>query len=130
MMPSDALLGSRVSLRVSLRSSRPVRAFVRPDQVRFRVVAPDGETRTCAIQRVERAPIPDLFARLGTRTGPSYTLEARAYCGPHAFDAAGIYEVTPLVVLDADGSAWRFDTPLGTFEGTPTPVRVRTGAVR
>jgi hypothetical protein len=126
LAPSDAITGGRVSFRVTVRATRAVRAWVRPDHVRFRVRAPDGRDHLCAIEAVERAPIPDLFQRIGTRSGPAYSLEARAYCAPSVFAAAGIYEVTPILVLDVDGSEWRMDTPRGTFEGVPAPVRVRS----
>jgi hypothetical protein len=127
LAPADAVTGARLALRVTIRATRPLRAWARPNRVRFRVVAPDGTARTCAISRGGSAPIADLFARVGTRSGPMFSLEARAYCGAHAFAAAGIYEVTPLLDLDVDGRPWRLDTPLGTFEGVPAPVRIRTG---
>lgn len=126
LAPTDALSGGRVAFRVTVRAARPVRAWLRPDRVRFRVVGPDGERHTCAMERAGEAPIPDLFARLSSRGGPVYSLDARAYCADGVFDEAGIYEVTPLLDLDVDGTEWRMDTPLGTFEGTPVPVRVRT----
>lgn len=127
LAPADVATGARLALRVVVRAARAVRAWVRPDRVRFRVVAPDGTTRTCSMSRGDSAAIPDLFARVGTRSGPSFSLDARTYCGARAFAVPGIYEVTPLLDLDVDGSTWRLDTPLGTFEGTPVPVRIRTG---
>jgi hypothetical protein len=130
LAPADAATAAHLSLRVVVRAARAVRAWVRPDRVRFRVLAPDGTTRTCAISREASAAIPDLFSRVGTRSGPAFSLDARAYCGAHAFAAPGIYEVTPLLDLDVDGSTWRLDTPLGTFEGVPVPVRIRTGDAR
>jgi hypothetical protein len=123
---ADVLSDARLALRVSVRASRAVRAWVRPDRFRFRVRGPDGATHTCALSRGPSAPIPDLFSRVGTRSGPAFSLEARAYCDTDVFAAAGIYEVTPILELDVDGSRWRFDTPQGTFEGTPAVVRVRT----
>jgi hypothetical protein len=125
---SDAVNGERVSLRVSVRAVRAVRAWVRPDRVAFRVASPDGTTRTCAVSHFAAAPIPDLFARLTTRSGPTLSLEARRYCTPSVFAHAGIYEVTPILTLDADGRPWHLDTPLGTFEGAPSFVRVRADA--
>jgi hypothetical protein len=127
---ADALSGARITLRVTVRANRAVRAWVRPDRVRFRVLGPDGSVHTCAMSRAPGAPIPDLFARIGTRSGPLLSLDARAYCAPDVFAAAGIYEVTPLLDLDVDGARWRLDTPRGTFEGAPTAVRVRTSTGR
>ena len=101
---------------------------MRPDRVAFRVASPDGSTHTCAVPHFDAAPIPDLFARLGTRSGPTLTLDARRYCAPSVFAHAGIYEVTPILTLDADGRAWHLDTPLGSFEGAPSFVRVRADA--
>lgn len=126
LAPADAASGARVSLRVTIRAVRPVRAWVRPDRVRFRVRSPDGTTHTCAMSRSDGAPIPDLFARVSARSGPVLSLDARAYCTARVFAAAGIYEVTPLLDLDVDGRGWHFDTPRGTFEGAPVPVRIRS----
>lgn len=125
---ADAASGAHLSFHVAVRASRPVRAWVRPDRLRFRVRTPSGETHLCAMDRAEGAPIPDLFARVGTRSGPAYSLDARAYCGVDVFAHAGIYEVTPLLDLDVDGSDYRMDTPLGTFEGAAALVRVRAEA--
>ena len=122
----DATSGARIALRVRVRSTRAIRAWVQPDRFRFRVVSPDGTTHTCAMTRNDGSPIPDLFARVSARSGPMRSLDARAYCPEHTFDHAGIYEITPLLDLDVDGRRWRMDTPMGTFEGTPAWVRVRT----
>ncbi len=128
--PVDAASGARVTFRVAVRASRPVRALVRLDHFRFRVSRPDGSTRTCAMPHAPSAAIPDLFARLSPRGGRALVLDARAYCDDDTFDRAGIYEVTPVLDLDADGAEWGFDAPLGAFEGAPVPVRVRTDAPR
>ena len=127
LAPADAATGAHVSFRVTVRATRAIRAWVRPDRVRFRVRSPSGSTRTCAISRGVGAPIADLFARVSTRSGPILSLDAGTYCGADAFSEAGIYEVTPLLDLDVDGRRWRLDTPQGTFEGRSTAVRIRAG---
>lgn len=128
MLPADAASGARVTFHVSLRAARAVRALVRVDHVRFRVLRPDGTTRTCSMPHAPAAAIPDLFARLSPRGGRTLVLDARAYCDEDTFDRAGIYEVTPAIELDADGAEWDMDTPLGSFSGAPVPVRIRTDA--
>jgi hypothetical protein len=125
---ADVASGQRLSLRVSVRAGdHPVRAWVRPDRVRFRVVAPDGASHVCFLPRGGGAPIPDLFARLGTRRGATLALDARQFCGRDVFAYEGVYEVTPILDLDASGEGWGMDTPLGTFEGQPAVVRIRSG---
>ncbi|MFO0680583.1 MAG: hypothetical protein U0234_00965 [Sandaracinus sp.] len=130
MPPADAATGARVSFHVSVRSARAVRALVRLDHFRFRVTRPDGTSRTCSMPHAPSAAIPDLFARLSPRGGRVYALDVGAYCDPDTFDRAGIYEVTPALELDASGEEWGMDTPLGTFLGTPVPVRIRADLPR
>ena len=125
---ADAVSARRLAFRVRVRSgSGPVRAWVRPDRFAFRVLSPDGSSRTCRISRGGGAPIPDVFARLGSTRGADRVLDAGQFCGPNLFASEGIYEVTPILELDASGAAWRMQTPLGVFEGAPAAVRVRSG---
>jgi hypothetical protein len=123
----DVGTGARLSFRVSVRASRAVRAWIRPDRFSFRVLAPDGSTHVCSISRGGGAGIPDLFARLSVSRGAQRTLDARQFCGPDVFALEGIYEVTPVLDLDVSGAQWRMDTPLGRFEGAPAVVRIRSG---
>jgi hypothetical protein len=128
LAPADAATGRRLPLRVTVRAgTAPVRAWIRPDRFRFRVLAPDGSTHTCSIPRAGGAAIPDLFARLSPSRGAMRALDATQYCGPSVFALEGVYEVTPILELDAGGSQWGMDTPLGVFEGAPTAVRIRSG---
>lgn len=125
---ADAATGQRLSFRVTVRSGGgPVRAWIRPDRFSFRVLAPDGSSHRCSIPRGGGAAIPDLFARLGTTRGAPRALDARQFCGRTVFALEGIYEVTPILELDADGAQWGLTTPLGVFEGRPAAVRVRSG---
>ncbi len=125
---ADVATARRLPLRVTVRAGAgPIRAWIRPDRFSFRVVAPDGSTHRCTIPRGGGAAIPDLFARLSTTRGTSRTLDARQFCGERVFAFEGVYEVTPVLELDASGAAWRMDTPLGVFEGPPAAVRVRVG---
>lgn len=134
----DATAAARVTLSsADARSSNPTfrvavygggatirRAWLRPDRFRFRVVSPTGEVTFCSLPPSGRA-IPDLFSRIGARRAVRFSLESRAYCGDDVFEDAGIYEVTPTVVLDEDGSAWDLDAVVGTFSGAEAAVRVR-----
>ncbi len=125
---ADVLTGRRLALRVTVRAgSVPVYAWVRPDRFSFRVVAPDGSPYSCRISRGGGAPMRDLFTRLGTTRGTTRSLDARQFCGPDVFALEGIYEVTPILELDASGMEWHLATPLGVFEGPPATVRVRAG---
>lgn len=124
----DARTGAGVTLRVRvLARSGTERAYVRPDRFRFVVHGPDGDVE-CAARRGGGTAPADLFRRLTTRSGPSFTLVASAYCPAGTFDVAGIYEVTPIVDLEQDGSRWGLDAPTGSFRGAPALVRVRRDA--
>jgi hypothetical protein len=127
LAPADGVTGAHLALRVTIRGATPVRAWIRPDRVSFRVVTPEGERVTCSIAHAGGAAIPDLFARLSPTRGSLLSLDASQYCPARTFDADGVYEVTPILELDEDGRAFHMDTPLGRFEGAPAPVRVRAG---
>jgi hypothetical protein len=101
--------------------------YPRGDLFRFRVVTPTGESHECAPERLIVTPIVDFFVRLSSRRGPTFAIEAKRICEP-IFDRSGIYEVTPIVDLVYSGDAVQRDTVTGTFEGTPTPVRIRSGS--
>ncbi|AKF06428.1 hypothetical protein [Sandaracinus amylolyticus] len=126
MSDRDARSITTFSVRVRAREGR-ARAYVRPDRFSFRVHGPDADVE-CAMPHGGGAVPADLFQRLSARGGPSFTLDARAFCPEGTFDDAGIYEVVPVLELEHDGAQWNLDAPTGTFVGAPAFVRVRRDA--
>lgn len=116
--------GSRPVFRVRVRAPRAVRAYLTDDLYSFRVRQPSGTEVRCAARRQRVTPIVDFFRRVGSRRGPSATLDSALYCPDKTFAEAGVYEVTPVLELLYSGEAFGFETPLGTFEGRTVPVRV------
>ena len=123
LLASDAMRGAAPTfhVRVSGDASRPVRAFVRPEHVSFRVLTPSGGRLQCALPPYRGRALPDFFVRLGA---VSFALDGARYCGP--FEEPGIYEVTPVITLPETGAAWRIDAAHGTFIGAPSVLRVRS----
>lgn len=115
----------RVAIRGPEAATR--RAWIRPDRVMFRVVNPRGERVDCELPSGGASPIPDLFARISARRASRLSLDGLAYCPEDTFAQAGIYEVTPVLILDEDGEEWNLHALVGTFEGATVPVRVRSG---
>lgn len=126
LAPAEGLLGARPTLRVRITGGAPrtVRAFVRPEHVRFRVVTPSGGSMECALPPFAGRALPDFFARLAPGRGIAFALDGVSYCGP--FEEPGVYEITPIVTLGDDGAEWRLEAVTGSFVGAPAPLRVRS----
>lgn len=126
MSPADAMRGGRPVFRVRVTGteSAPVRAFMRPENVSFRVTTPSGGTLHCRIAAYPGRALPDFFTRLSLRRVSSWSLDAVRYCG--RFEEPGVYDVTPIVTLRERGAEWGIDAVTGTFEGIAAPLRIRS----
>ena len=123
----------QVSVRpVSTRSATPParltirgrggRVYLRDDLFSLRVRGPLG-TVTCAVPRQPIVPIVDFYRSL--RRPSRTSVDTARWCPEDTFAVPGVYEVTPIVELVYDAERYDFDAVTGTFEGEPTPFRVR-----
>lgn len=126
LAPTDTTIGGRPTLRVSVAgaSHATVRAYVRPENVSFHVVAPSGRGFECGVPAFEGRPLPDFFRRLSLSRPAMLSLDGQAYCG--RLEEPGIYEVTPIVTLRERGAEWRLAGVTGVFRGVGAPIRVRS----
>lgn len=126
LAPADTIRGGRPTLRVRVvaGSGGPVRAFVRPEHVSFRVVTPSGGRIECALPPYAGRALPDFFARLSSSRGVALALDGTSFCG--RFEEPGIYEIAPVLTLRESGAEWRLEAATGTFVGAPTALRVRS----
>lgn len=102
------------------------RVYIRPDQWRFYVRGPLGEVM-CRLPRRPVSPIVDFFRTVTTRRRVRDVLDATAYCPEGTFEAAGVYDVTPILDLPYSGDRYDLEAATGTFVGVPTPVRIDRG---
>ena len=131
MRMSDARRPEALSFQVWAQATRrPVRIYPRFDLWSFRVEGPDG-IRRCAGPRMRINPIVDFFVRLrGNRRGAATSLEASRICSG-VFRRPGVYTIVPLLELPYGGERFGLDDVItGSFEGTPTVIRMRQGEER
>ncbi|MFN9809520.1 MAG: hypothetical protein ACK6CU_07820 [Deltaproteobacteria bacterium] len=128
LAPVDVAVRGRATLRVRVVGSEPewVRAFIRPEHVSFRVTTQTGGHFECALPPYTGRALPDFFARLTSRRGVAFALDAVRYCGP--FVEPGIHEITPVLALRESGAPWRIAALTGTFAGPGVALRVRSSA--
>jgi hypothetical protein len=126
LAPVDAVRGGRPTLRVRIAAGPggPVRAFVRPEHVAFRIATPSGGRIECTLPPFAGRALPDFFVRLAGPRVVAFALDAVEYCG--RLEEPGIYEVTPILTLPDDGAEWRLAAATGTFVGAAAPLRVRS----
>ncbi len=126
LSPADGIRGGRPTLRLRVGggSGTIARAYVREENVSFRVLTPSGGTITCGLAPFAGRALPDFFSRLSTRGARIFALDGATYCG--RFEEPGIYEVTPVVTLTESGDEWRLRAVTGTFVGNTAPLRIRS----
>lgn len=122
LTPTDARSASSATLRLRVTATADERAFIRREYVSFEVRSPSGRTFRCGIEPFVGRALPDFFSRLSQRRSVLMSLSGADFCG--AFREPGIYEITPILTLTEDGSAWGWSALTGTFRGAPSPLRV------
>lgn len=124
LSPASASSATSLSFRVSVRArTGAARLYLRPDSFSFRVSGPSADF-ACRLEPWGGAPIADLYRRVTPRVGWGEVLDARVFCPDHAFDRAGVYEVTPKLRLPYDGAEWGLDAVSGRFAGPPAAIRI------
>ncbi|MEM7609317.1 MAG: hypothetical protein AAF411_28545, partial [Myxococcota bacterium] len=126
LMDTTARSRRSVRLRPTLRAGSEGRPYVylRDDQFSFDVLGPDGTETRCERPRVQIVPIVDRYARLSRRKR-RFLLDAAYFCPDGTFEQAGVYVVTPTLVLPHAGPVRGNDALTGRFVGSPGVVRVR-----
>lgn len=125
LRPADASHARALTFVATLSSDRPARAYVRPDLFRFRVSGPTGD-RECGIPRLPTPRRPEMFGTLGGRRRIRVAIDAHRLCRG-AFDAAGVYEVVPVLDLQPDERSLGLEALTGEITGDAAPVRIRVG---
>lgn len=119
--------GGGLVLRVSVRAREGTeRVYVRPDAFGFRVRGPLGDV-TCHTDPGGGSPPPDLYRRITRRAGAGAALDADYFCPEGTFELAGVYEITPEVVLEHSGEEWNLHAVTGRFTGPLVPIRITHG---
>ncbi|MFW5920727.1 MAG: hypothetical protein ACOCUS_02715 [Polyangiales bacterium] len=125
MASRDSWSDAGLTFRVSVGSTEGTRrVYLRPDMWSFRVQGPLGEV-TCGMPHQPLAPIVDFFDRITERREQREVLSASQLCPEGTFSIAGVYDVTPIVSLPYGGEQYDMNAVTGTYEGVPTPVRIR-----
>ncbi|MCB9667326.1 MAG: hypothetical protein H6715_04295 [Myxococcales bacterium] len=116
-------VGTPVIFSTRLRAKHDASyVYVRPDQYRFLVSAPD-KTVECRMERLNVTPIRDFFRKITPRRAIRHRLEAGAFC-PGLLTEPGIYEVVPELDLIHDGADNDLDALTGVVRGEPTIVKL------
>lgn len=127
LAPASARSESALTFRTSVRARVGTeRVYVRPDAWSFLVRGPLG-TVTCELEMGGGSPAPDLYRRVTERSSVRESLAAADFCPRGTFELAGIYEVTPRLVLEHSGEEYGLRAVTGTFEGPTVAIRITSG---
>ncbi len=127
LAPASPRTGASLVLRVAIRAREgSERVYVRPDAFAFRVSGPLGDV-VCRTEEGGGAPPPDLFRRITPRVAARESLDADFFCPEGTFELAGVYEITPEVVLRHSGEEWGLHAVTGRFAGPTAAIRVTLG---
>lgn len=126
----DAARGADVVVAVTLSyvGKRKTSVHVRPDDLEFEVVAPDGERHACSRRSGIRGPARDFFETWRPRAKRSFSTRVFEVCGGGVFDRPGVYSIRPTLVLHEAGEEYSLQSLVARATvDHDVRVRVRTG---